>query len=70
MGRVGFLYESVKDQLKWNSLSQKCYTKLLCGVGKIMALSDEDYKKEKVKATKMSNSSIAETLKSAFGDGK
>ena len=35
-----------------------------------MALSDEDYSKEKVKAMKMSSSSLAEALITAFGDGK
>ena len=33
-------------------------------------MSEDDYKKEKVKTMKMSSDSIAEALKSAFGDGK
>ncbi len=70
MGRVGYLYESMKDQLKWNKLNCKKYIGLISQVGQIMSLSEEDYKKEKVKAMKMSGSSIAEALKAAFGDGK
>lgn len=70
MGRVGFLYDSVKDQLKWNKLSVKKYVKIISQIGQILAMRDEDYKKERVKATKMSSSSLADALKSALGDGK
>ncbi len=70
MGRVGFLYRSMKDRLKWVKLSIKHYVRLISQVGQILSMSEEDYKKEKVKAIKMSSSSIAEALKSAFGDGK
>ena len=68
MGRVGFFYESMKDQLKWNGLSRKHYIKLISQVGQILSMNDDDYNKEKAKATKMSNSSLVEALISAFGD--
>lgn len=70
MGRVGYLYESVKDQLRWNNLSVKKYIGLISTIGQIMALNDEDYNKAKAKAMKMSNPSLAEALMTAFGDGK
>jgi len=35
-----------------------------------MALSDEDYNKERVRALKMNKSEMAEALIAAFGDGK
>jgi len=70
MGRVGYLYDSIKDQLRWNHLCVKQYVGLISTIGQIMALSDEDYSKEKVKAMKMSSSSLAEALITAFGDGK
>lgn len=70
MGRVGYLYESVKDQLRWHKLSVKKYIGLVSTIGQIMALSDEDYKKQKVKAMKMNNSDMVEALIAVFGDGK
>lgn len=70
MGRVGFLYESMKDRLKWSHLSVKYYIRLISQVGQILSMEDDRYKKEKVKATRMSNTSLAEALISAFGDGK
>ncbi len=70
MGRVGFLYDSMKDRLKWSKLSVKRYVKIVSQIGQILSLSDEDYKKEKVKAMQMSANAIAEALKAAFGDGK
>ena len=70
MGRVGFLYESMKDQLKWSRLDVKNHINLISSVGKILSLSDEDYSKEKAKAMKMSSEDLASVLISAFGDGK
>lgn len=70
MGKVGYQYDSMKDRLKWGKLSIKKYVRLISQVGQILSMSDEDYRKDKVKAMKMSNSSIAEALISAFGDGK
>lgn len=70
MGRVGYLYDSMKDRLKWSKLSVKYYLKMISQIGQILSMSEDDYKKEKVKTMKMSSDSIAEALKSAFGDGK
>jgi len=70
MGRVGYIYESVKDQLRWHKLSVKQYVRLVSNIGQIMALSDDDFRKEKVKAMKMNKSEIANALITAFGDGK
>lgn len=70
MGKVGFLYESMKDRLKWSHLSVKYYIRLISQIGQILSMDEETYKKEKVKATRMSNESLAEALKSAFGDGR
>ena len=67
MGRVGFLYESMKDQLRWNKLSVKHYVTLLSRVGGFMALDDEQFKKEKRKRVKVE---AANSLMAAFGDGK
>ena len=63
------MYISAKDQLKWQNLSVKKYINLVMNIGQVMSLSDKDYEKERVKTTKMDNSSIAEVLLSAFGDG-
>ena len=68
MGKVGYIYSSIKDQLKWNNLSSKKYVRLISQVGQILSLRDEDYKKEKAKAIKMSNSSIADALIAVFGE--
>jgi len=70
MGKVGYLYESVKDQLRWHGLSVKNYEGIISTIGQIMALSDEDYNKERVRALKMNKSEMAEALIAAFGDGK
>ena len=60
MGRVGFLYESAKDQLKWSGLIVKNYIKLLSQVGHILSMSDEDYNKRKVEHIEMSDNAIAD----------
>jgi len=70
MGRTGYLYESVKDQLRWSNLSVKDYVGVISRIGQIMSYSEEDYKKKKVKAMKMKPSDIADALKAVFGDGK
>ena len=70
MGRVGFLYDSMKDRLKWSKLSIKRYARIVSQVGQILSMDEKDYKKEKVKAMQMSADAIAEALKAAFGDGK
>jgi len=70
MGRTGFLYESVKDQLRWHKLSIKNYVGVISRIGQIMSYGEYDYKKEKVKAMRMQPNDIADALKVAFGDGK
>lgn len=44
MGRVGYLYESVKDQLKWKKLEVKRYVGVIMKIGQVVSLSDEDYR--------------------------
>ncbi len=70
MGRVGFLYESVKDNLKWMKLRPKLFTRFVMRIGDWMALDDETYNKEKVRVMRMDAAEMAATLKAAFGDGK
>ena len=70
MGRVGYLYESIKDQIRWHKLSVKKYVNLISSIGQIMALSEDDYKKEKAKIKKMRNSEMVDALKTMFGDSK
>ncbi len=67
MGRVGYLYDSVKDQIRWHKLSVKHYTKLISNIGQVMALRDEDYEKERVKQMKVSNIDTQNSLLSLFG---
>jgi hypothetical protein len=66
MGTVGFLYESVKDSLKWNNLRPKFYTKLLMRVGELLVADEKTYKEFVVKNSEMSDDDIAKILKTAF----
>jgi len=66
MGAVGFLYESVKDSLKWNNLRPKFYTKLLMRVGELLIMEEAEYKKIVVKHSEMSDEDIANVLKTTF----
>ena len=70
MGRVGFLYESTKDQLRWNNLIVKDYVKMVSQIGQILSMSDKDYEKARVENVKMRGTAIADALIKAFGDGK
>ena len=67
MGRTGFLYDSVKDRLKWAKLRPKHYIYTLMRVGDWMGLDEETYRKEIVRQAKMSDEEIAHKLKAAFG---
>ena len=67
MGKTGFLYESMKDQLLWGKLKVKRKINFLSSVGQVLALNKKDYDLGRVKAMKMSGDAIAEALKSAFG---
>ncbi|NOX15959.1 MAG: hypothetical protein GXP61_08045 [Epsilonproteobacteria bacterium] len=69
-GVVGYMYASVKDNLRWNNLSIKHYIHILMGIGRFMALDEKDFAKESVKQNKMDPKNIASALISAFGDGK
>jgi hypothetical protein len=70
VGRVGYLYESIKDQIRWSNLSVKHYVRLISTIGRIMSLSEKDYESAKTKALQMSSNSIEDVLIKAFGDGK
>jgi len=69
MGRVGFSYDSAKDQLKWSDLSVKKWVSLVMEVGRYMALDDKDWKKIKAPKTE-GTAGMAAALVAAFGDGK
>jgi hypothetical protein len=70
MGAVGFLYESVKDELKWANFSQKHYTNFLIRLGQIFVMEDKEFNKQKVKYLEMNTNEIKASLIAAFGDGK
>lgn len=70
MGRVGYLYESVKDQLRWHHLVVKDYVRIISQIGQIMSMSEEDFNKYKVEHTQMSDEAIGAIFLKAFGDGK
>jgi len=70
MGKVGYFYDSMKDQLKWNNLCVRNHIKIISNIGKVLSLKDEDYSKERTRAMKMSTQDIKDALISAFGDGK
>ncbi len=67
MGAVGFLYGSVKDNLRWNSLSRKKYTNLLMGVGRYLVMEEKELKKIEMEQTNMSSNNISTLLIQAFG---
>lgn len=68
MGRVGFSYDSAKDQLRWANLSAKRWVSLVMEVGRYMALGEKDWLKIQSKTEGTSN--MAAALVAAFGDGK
>ena len=70
MSRVGYLYESVKDNLRWTGLRPKMFARLIMRIGDWMALDDEQYNKEKVRLMSMDSDEIAELLKARFGGGE
>ena len=67
MGAVGFLYESMKDQLKWHRLKAKEHIEHISLIGKYLSMSDEDFRKANNK--EQSPQDLANMLISAFGDG-
>ena len=70
MGRVGFLYDSMKDQIRWSNLSVKSYISIVSQIGKVLSLSDKDFDRYKIENTKMSDTAISNVFLKAFGDGK
>lgn len=68
-GASGFLYENVKDRLKWSGLRSKHFIWLVMRVGEWLTLNEEEYQKRKVRAMRMSADDMAKALKAAFGDG-
>jgi len=70
MGRVGFLYESMKDQLRWNNLSVKNYVRIISQIGQVLSMEDKDFDKYKVEHTQMSDDAISAVFINTFGDGK
>lgn len=67
---MGFLYESMKDQLRWGKLSVKHYVNIVSQIGKVMSMDDKDYNRERAKEMKIDASKLVESLKTVFGDGK
>ncbi|MFK5937727.1 MAG: hypothetical protein QM497_04930 [Sulfurimonas sp.] len=70
MGRTGYLYESIKDQLRWGGISVKKYVRIISQIGQVMSMDDEDYQKHKVEHIEMSDDAINSIFLKAFGDGK
>jgi len=70
MGAVGFLYESVKDELKCAKLRVKFYTKMLMKIGAYVVMEDKDYNRLKTQNTKLSANEVAEKLIAVFGKGE
>ena len=67
MGAVGFLYESVKDNLLWEGLDLKEYVKKICDIGRLLTADEKEFEKIAVKYTTLSDEAIAATFKKAFG---
>ncbi len=70
MGAVGYLYESVKDELKWSGLRPKFYTNFLMRIGMYFVMEDDKYNEIKVKHTTMQQNEITQKFLLTFGDGE
>ena len=70
MGAVGFLYESVRDELKWAKLRAKFYTKMLMKIGAYLVMEDKDYNRLKTQNTELNTDEVAEKLIAIFGKGE
>jgi hypothetical protein len=69
MGRAGYLYESVKDQLKWAGMTVKNHIRTVMRIGDLMSMNDEDYKdasKENLPAAGMSGKELEDYIFSKF----
>lgn len=69
-GAIGYLYESVKDQLRWAKLSKKKWAYTLMRVGDFLTLSEKKWKEAHLQNDEMDSSDIAKILLSAFGGGE
>ena len=67
MGATGYLYESIKDNLKWAGIRKKFYVNIISKIGILYVLDDETYNKEKLKYINMDTEEITNTLKAVFG---
>lgn len=70
MGAVGYIYESVKDELRWAGLRAKFYTNLLMRIGMYFVMEDDKYNEIKVKQTTMQQDEITQKFLLTFGDGE
>lgn len=70
MGRSGFLYGSVKDQLKWKNLSASQWVTIVMEIGKYLVLDDKTWEKVKNSQATTGGADISSALIAAFGDGK
>ena len=70
MGATGFLYESIKDELKWAGLRKKYYVNFLSSIGTLKVLTDEEYAKRKVEDVNMETEHLVNTLINVFGSGE
>jgi len=66
MGAIGFLYESVKDEIRWAGIRPKFYTKIVMRIGELVTMDEKEYKKRVVKDGEMTDDEIANILKTAF----
>ena len=69
MGATGFLYASVKNQLRWHDMSRRTWTHSIMQIGAMLVADDQYWNKIKL-SIKRTPQSIATALIAAFGDGK
>lgn len=67
MGATGYLYESIKDNLKWAGIRKRFYVGIISKIGALFVLDDETYNKERLKYMNMDTNEITNTLKAVFG---
>lgn len=69
MGAVGFLYQSAKDQCKWNGLKPKEHIHNIMGIGKYLVMDDKTFAKAN-RDQEQSIDELSSMLLNAFGNGK
>ena len=67
MGATGFLYESMKDQLKWHRLRAKKHIENISIIGRYLVMDEEAFRKANTE--KQTTEDLAAMLIAAFGDG-